>query len=193
MNEILQVALAILGSIGAGGAIVFGLSSFLGKVWAHRLMASDSATHERELAKLRADLQHDQDSKLRRLESELALRDAKTFDVHQAKLTAYRLIVDIVAELIADLTSSSADPTVISGAVDNFAQRRLKLYGYLAMVAPQTVMDAHDRLMDRLFEAVYDKKSLPWPEFRALAIDLINEMRKDIGVDPNPIEYRGSR
>jgi hypothetical protein len=35
-KEILEVALAVVGSLGSGGAIVFGLSSYLGKVWADR-------------------------------------------------------------------------------------------------------------------------------------------------------------
>jgi hypothetical protein len=35
-KEILEVALAVVGSLGGGGAIVFGLSSYLGKVWADR-------------------------------------------------------------------------------------------------------------------------------------------------------------
>ena len=35
-QEILNIALTILGSIGIGGVIVLALSSWLGKVWANR-------------------------------------------------------------------------------------------------------------------------------------------------------------
>ncbi|MBQ7208193.1 MAG: hypothetical protein IJS01_10390 [Lentisphaeria bacterium] len=52
MKEIIQTALAILGSVGIGGAIVAALSSWLGKVWAERLMAKESAKYREELERL---------------------------------------------------------------------------------------------------------------------------------------------
>lgn len=52
-----QVALAVLASLGGGGAIVFGLSSWLGKVWANRILESDRRRYSEELERLRGQLE----------------------------------------------------------------------------------------------------------------------------------------
>ncbi|HCO95908.1 MAG TPA: hypothetical protein DIU00_18555 [Phycisphaerales bacterium] len=41
MKDIISIAAAILGSVGAAGAIILGLSNWLGKVWANRLFEKD--------------------------------------------------------------------------------------------------------------------------------------------------------
>lgn len=51
MSEFWLMILGIIGSVGVGGSIVAGLSSWLGRVWADRLMA-------KETAKFREDLEH---------------------------------------------------------------------------------------------------------------------------------------
>ena len=55
-----RVALAVLASLGGGGVIVVMLSSWLGKVWADRLMQGDRAKHSEELEKLRSNLEQSQ-------------------------------------------------------------------------------------------------------------------------------------
>jgi hypothetical protein len=40
-TEPFEIAQAVLLSLGGGGAIVFGLSSFLGKVWAQKILQSE--------------------------------------------------------------------------------------------------------------------------------------------------------
>lgn len=57
MKEVIQTALAILGSIGVGGAIIAALSSWLGKVWAERLMAKETAKYREELERLTKQLE----------------------------------------------------------------------------------------------------------------------------------------
>ena len=42
IKEILELSGVVLGSIGGGVAIIFGFSSWLGKVWANEPMGSDS-------------------------------------------------------------------------------------------------------------------------------------------------------
>lgn len=56
MSEAWSTAAAVLTSIGGGGFIVLVLSSWLGKIWANRLMGEEKAKHNQELEKLRADL-----------------------------------------------------------------------------------------------------------------------------------------
>jgi len=58
-KEILELSGVILGSLGGGAAIIFGFSSWLGKVWANRLMAKEKTEHAQELESLRSRLTQD--------------------------------------------------------------------------------------------------------------------------------------
>ncbi|EPC3543473.1 hypothetical protein ACRZCT_003096 [Aeromonas hydrophila] len=62
LKELLEIAGVILGSLGGGAAIIFGFSSWLGKVWANRLMEKEKAEHTRELESLRNRLTQDTES-----------------------------------------------------------------------------------------------------------------------------------
>lgn len=62
LNEIINIGTAIIASLGGGALIVFGMSSWLGKVWANRLMQNDRAKHEKDLESLK--------NKLKKLEIE---------------------------------------------------------------------------------------------------------------------------
>lgn len=48
-EDIVSVSTVIIGSIGSAGAIIFGLSSWLGKVWANHLMNTEKFKHQQEL------------------------------------------------------------------------------------------------------------------------------------------------
>ena len=74
-----------------------------------------------------------------------------------------------------------------------FGINRLKLYAYLAMLAPQEVIDANDNLIDILLALVYDGKRTDWVTIRAAALNLTNAMRADIGLDKEPVTYNGAR
>jgi hypothetical protein len=68
LSDILSVAAAVVAALGGGAAIVFALSSWLGKVWANHLMEADKARHARDLKALEADLSRD----LKALEADLS-------------------------------------------------------------------------------------------------------------------------
>lgn len=53
-TDALQVGLVVIGSLGGGGAIVYGLSGFLGQMWVQRLRGDLDA----KLARLEATLEH---------------------------------------------------------------------------------------------------------------------------------------
>ena len=52
--DIWSTALAVLASVGGGGLIVVGLSSWLGKVWASRILESEKNRYNREMEALRS-------------------------------------------------------------------------------------------------------------------------------------------
>jgi len=47
--------------------------------------------------------------------------------------------------------------------------------------------------MDLTLEMVVDGKPLSWIGVRELSLRFLNEVRKDIGINAEPVAYRGTR
>jgi hypothetical protein len=78
-TDILKVALTVIGSLGGGGLIVFGLSGYLGKIWADRALAKQKQdynqlniafTHQLDLATRRVQVELDAIGHLHKLRTE---------------------------------------------------------------------------------------------------------------------------
>ncbi len=67
ITQIFQIAGAAILSLGGAGAVLWGLSSFLARVWASRILEQDRAKYVIEIEKLKNDYQRD----LERLKGEL--------------------------------------------------------------------------------------------------------------------------
>jgi hypothetical protein len=67
-KDVLSIVVAVLASLGGGGAIVLALSSWLGKVWANRLMEVDKAKYARDLEALKVDLTRASEDRTRKLQ-----------------------------------------------------------------------------------------------------------------------------
>ena len=63
-SEVWSITQAIIVSVGGAGIIIIGLSSWLGKVWANRIMETDRAKYARELELLRSKLQHENEQNM---------------------------------------------------------------------------------------------------------------------------------
>lgn len=193
LQDTLAVAATVVAALGGGGAIVLALSSWLGKLWATRLMERDRAEHAQLLERLRASLRAEHDDRMSRMETALDIYKDRFLKAHHDKLATYRMGVDIIATLLADLDRAHRlSPEQAAVAVDTFNRERIRLYGYLGMLAPQPVMDAQDALIDYLLLIVHGNTVYEWAKVRELALKLVNEVRKDIGIDESPIEYRGN-
>ena len=57
LQEIFAIAGAVVVSLGGGGAIVVGISSWLGKVWANRILENQKAEHQKEIEGYKSELQ----------------------------------------------------------------------------------------------------------------------------------------
>jgi hypothetical protein len=168
--QLFEVAGAILFSITSAGALLFALSSWLGKVWANRLL-------ERE-------------------RNELSILKETFLKEHSEKLATYKEVVDVVSKILADLDRKKlGDLSPIEGkeAFHSFNEKRLRVYGYLGMIAPQSVMDAQDLLMGKILLVASGQENYEWSEIRLLAIALINEIRKDIAIDKTSISFNGDK
>ena len=176
---VFKVITASVASIGVGGAIIFALSSWLGKVWASRILESERHKYAGDLEKTKRDLDVLKETTLR---------------FQNDKLLTYRAVIDVVSRILADFDAyklGRLDPAESGKRFDEFNEQRIRVYGYLAMLAPQTVMDAQDRLMDYLIRIANGSEAYDWEKVRDLAISMLNEIRVDIGIDKAPISYNG--
>lgn len=69
-DDAFKIVSSVLVSIGGGAAILFGLSSWLGKIWAEKILNSDRDRYQRQIETLKSELSSD----VERLKSELALK-----------------------------------------------------------------------------------------------------------------------
>lgn len=181
--DILKVVIGFIAALGGGGAIVLGLSNFLGKIWADRYAQQNEQEHERELEKLKADFE---------------VWKTKTVGAHEQKVAIYQQVANILAEIVVDIVAAQKhirqlSPQDAANLTIQFEKDRLKAYAYLAMLAPQSVMDKYDAVIDYLSDHLEGSRQFVFVDFRPIAIAMLNAIRVDLGIDANPIEYRGKR
>jgi hypothetical protein len=175
-------------SIVSAGAIIVGLASWLGKVWAERILRQETHQLQQQLRVT----QHQYDLSIKLAEKQLDLAKEAHSAVRTDKVQIYREIIDLIAGLLAKLDAHSMNRLPPDQAVqhfDNFNEQRMRLYGYMAMFAPQAVMDAQDDMMRLLLHISHGRQAYDWPLVREKALALINEIRKDVGIDQSPIHF----
>jgi len=206
---VIATAATVLAALGSGGAIVAGLSSWLGKVWAERIMGEERARHDRVLATLRADLEKQNADTLEQLRAKnaenlehlsaaLDLHKGKLAGAHADKLAIYRSVIDLLVEIIMvrQLVKAGVyqlDPMRDLETFKRFETARLKIHGQLAIFAPQSVLDAYSELSDYFLDIADGKLQYDFPRARELGFLLLNQVRIDLGIDPSPVAYRGRR
>lgn len=72
-----QLAASILVSLGGGGAIVWAMSSWFGKIWAERILESDRNKYSTEMEVLRADYARALEEHKNQLEKTIRVRQAE--------------------------------------------------------------------------------------------------------------------
>jgi hypothetical protein len=193
-TDIFKLVATLFASLGGAGLILFAMSSWLGKVWANRIMANEKANHDRDLAKLRADLQNQNERNINALKIEFEIYREKFLGEHKDKIVIYRQVVKVIADLLTDINTALLTGNQLPAEVVlNFERRRLYVYGYLGMLAPQTVMDSYDQLIDYLLSVINGETPYQWEVVREKSLNMLNQVRSDIGIDASAIEYRGNR
>ena len=195
MSEYISIGATIIASLGGSGEIILGLSNYLGKIWAERLMATEKANHEQKLEYLRVQLQKENQLHLAELNNGLEIYKQTHLREHSDKLVIYRATIDLVAIMLAkvEMIVLRHKRELSPEEKEIFETERLKIYGYLAMIAPQEVMDANDAFIDQLLAIIFDGETTSWEEIRAKALCLTNAMRRDIGIDKSDVAYNGNR
>jgi len=148
-----------------------------------------------QLEHLRTSLQLASEQQLSSMRSQLEIAKEALVREHVDRVTIYRAAIDLTAGIVAkmEMVMLQKRRPQTAEELHEFEAQRLRVYAYLAMHAPQAVMDAHDALSDVVVSVVYDGTVVTWKDFRDLAIRFLNEVRKDVGIRMEPIAYRGSR
>jgi hypothetical protein len=178
-EDALKIFATGLVSIGGGSVVVLGLSTWFGKMWADKMLAKQT---------------HRLASQLESTKRELDVVMQTSLRFQNDKLAIYRAVIDTVARLLASLDSHESGRLVAveAGArFDEFNEQRMRVYGYLAMLAPQPVMDAQDDLIDHLLQIAHGGVTYEWATVREKALCLLNAIRDDVGIDKSPISYNG--
>ena len=90
-TEVLKIVAGVIAALGGGGAIVAGLSSWLGKVWANRLMAEEKAKYEKELERLAKQLERKNYVSKVRFDAEFSIYRDLCADTDEMERTVYML------------------------------------------------------------------------------------------------------
>ncbi|MEJ8680107.1 hypothetical protein P0C22_16350 [Plesiomonas shigelloides] len=178
-EDVFKIIAAMIASIGAGGAVVFALSSWLGKLWAQRILENEK---------------HQLASALEKTKRDLDIVKETTLRFQSDKLHTYRAVIDVIARILSALDaheSGRLQPNEAGARFDEFNEQRIRIYGYLAMIAPQEVMDAQDELIDNLLLVANGGAKYDWKKVRENALALLNAVRIDVGIDKSPIFYNG--
>lgn len=192
LTQILDITLSIIASVGTAGAMFFGLSNWLGKVWADRLMETERQVNAVHLAELQSKLEKSNQLYLEDFKNEINIIKEKHLKGFHDKIQSYRFMVDILAEILGDYDAVLQTGKPISA--DRFSElnrARIRVYGYIGMMAPQDIMDKQDQLFDYLIKVAKGNESYVWSTVRVYVLALMNEIRKDIGIDASAIVYKG--
>ena len=174
-SHVWQVASSILLSIGGGGVIIFALSSWLGKIWADRLMAKETAAHSSELESLRAKLNSEHD---------------RASHTYRQKIDLYK---EVGVPLIKLVTVAQTTGRITEEALHEFEVARLSSTALLGMFAPKDVFDNYNHIIDYIFDTMDGKATWSFETFRDKALHMLSLMRRDVGLYQDDLTYTGNR
>jgi hypothetical protein len=189
IEDLSKIVFYILASIATSSAILFFLIKWGAKLLADRIIEKRKAELKKEVDEFRINLEAKNDVTLEKLKSDLDIFKITNLTALNEKVKIYRLATDIFSDLIANMDYDLI--TIEKRFI--FNRERLKLYGYMGMIAPQRVMDACDKLTDYMFDVFEEKDKYNWKQLRELALVLLNEIRKDININTSSIVYNGPR
>ena len=178
---------AVVFQLGGWGLLVLTLFGILGKIWVDRAIQQERTRNDQKLIEVESKLRREDNSHLAKLQPEIDLLKDKESRLHNDKLAIYRELSKLIVSLIVDIEFNN-DP---KKNLQQHEQRRLEIFAYMAMVAPQSVLTKYFKLEEHLFEVMGTKRKFSFSEMRALALNLLNEIRIDVGLDKSPVTYDG--
>lgn len=198
LSELLKITALVITSLGGGGAVVFGLSNWLGKVWADRLMQKERAAYEREIENFKAKAlqsleqekahyQHD----LEEFKAQLSRDGERSTQTLRERVALYKQCCEPALELI--MSGMDDKGAINEGAMLEFERKRLVTAATLGMFAPLPVFEAYNDTIEYIQDCFEKKRQFDFSEFRRLGFLFLNAIRRDLGINNEDLIYRGSR
>lgn len=122
------------------------------------------------------------------------VKNQKNLRGFEDKLAIYRLIIDQIADFLGDFVISIETGVPLSQEkLAAFDKMRMRTFGYLCIYAEQESIDAHEHLIEYIYEVLEGAKKGEWPEVRNRALRLLNSFRIDYDPKLIPASYNGNR
>ena len=192
MQEQIEVASIIIGTVGSAGAIIFGLSNWLGKVWANRLMESEKQKYAQDLELLKAEISLKSQTEIERLKAEVEIFKTKELDAFKDRLTIYRQATDVISEALADLDLFRDNLIDIKGkqeSLNRFNLARIKNRCHMSLICSPKVVQNFDVLIDEILDIYGGDKPYCWITLRDISNPLIDSLREELALSEGKIRY----
>jgi hypothetical protein len=112
-HDIWSVVAGVILSLGGGAAIVLAFSSWLGKVWANRLMESDKAKFARDLKAMEATLSRTAEDRRRKVEGLMQHYERQIEEFYGPLFNSVHQIFlanDVQSAILDNITGDAAEP-----------------------------------------------------------------------------------
>lgn len=141
LKSIFEISGAIIASLGGAGALIIALSSYIGKLWASKILEADRQKYQQELQKLI----HNLSVRKTAYEKYLDL----IVNYHDLIYKHYRLCqqtehADIIRHPEQGEYSTKED---FMEKIDNFVEEMGSVEGKLRIILPQEILDIHNELV----------------------------------------------
>ncbi len=174
--DLFEIVISVIAALGGGSAIVFGMSSWLGRVWADRLMQKERARYEAQIENIRALLVREND---------------RTTQTLREKLALYKEALEPVLEVV---TYIQLDRRLLTPELmREFEKKRLKTTALLGMFAAISAFEAYNVAIDYVFDSLENKRHFQFEEFRTLGFEFLTAVRQDVGIAGGVLSYNGTR
>jgi len=172
LTDSFQLIAAILASVGGAGAIIFGLASWLGKIWAERLLSKEKQKYTEDLESFKSQLTLSTESyKVKLKKSEFIF--SRECDAASALVSLIRDISPQVTRPEMDWYDACDDMAMAFGSIEKLLHEYLRSHG---AILPDEVRE----LVSRAFGLVSDNKFSDEPEVSSAANEAAKKMFEDL-------------
>ncbi len=109
---------------------------------------------------------------------------------YKEKIELYKSVSEPIIKLIAEIEQGGK---VSLQTKKDFNLKRLEIITQLTMFAPDYVFHSFNDLIDYLYNCFENKEEYSFIEFRNRGLKVLSNIRKDIGIYEDELEYQGNR
>lgn len=114
------------------------------------------------------------------------------------KLDTYHKVVDLFSDFLHEINiliidGKISDAVNVENEIAKFNKLRMRTYGYLCIYADQKTIDAHENLVEYIYDYLEGKIDADWETVRKKVMKLLNCFREDYDPKLTKANYNGNR